>query len=75
MNINMADIPAVLDKIDAELSKIVAAIPSFNRVAEAIKSVFAVSVNWHYRKSHYEAGESGSNFQRWTSFLSCLSDC
>ena len=29
----------------------------------------------HYRKSHYEAGESGSIFQRWTSFLSCLSDC
>jgi len=32
-------------------------------------------VKRHYRKSHYEAGESGSIFQRWTSFLSCLSDC
>ena len=39
------------------------------------KQVIAIDQNRHYRKSHYEAGESGSIFQRWTSFLSCLSDC
>jgi len=42
---------------------------------EILLYLSATNIKRHYRKSHYEAGESGSIFQRWTSFLSCLSDC
>ena len=30
---------------------------------------------WQYRKSHYGTWVEGRAFQRWSSFLSCISDC